>query len=410
MIEPIRLAGAANRAAEGVKLADTLLAASRVGGSGVVNTTELAAKVAGVGAGNPQQAAALAREVNAKLPIADQRHFQESLGAELANRNLPASAEGGAAAAKARADLALDVTQMALDVAGLFDPTPISDGSNAVISLFRGDFLGAGLSAISIVPYIGDAAKLGKLGKWAQTVERAVDLAKTDSAFAKMAGPALAKLKDAIGEVPKSALDALPKSARDTLLKMKDKLDDLGGAGVRTADTAPAAVRVTERSATVGANEVRWSVDGAGRPTRAEATLTEVQPAHTKRSSAETSAQDEVRGRGIADDDAGHIIGHRFMPDQGTVNMFPQNLNFNRGAYKTMENEWAGWIDAGGTVKARVELKGGTADRPDKVVVQYEVFNDAGKRVYKNAEEFSNVAGQTFDRTSSADIRRMLGQ
>jgi hypothetical protein len=309
--------------------------------------------------------------------------------------------------ADAQRELALDLTQMGLDVAGLFDPTPISDGANGIVSLFRGDWLGAGISAVSMIPYIGDAAKLGKLGKWGETVMNAVDLARRDSGFAQAVQPALQKISDAIGAAPQAALDALPQSARDTLLGMKRQIDALSAPAARSADDVAGAGM---HSARIGNNQVRWTVDANGRPTSASATLSEVQPSGTKRSNDELSAQDEVRGRGLDDDDAGHIIGHRFMGDQGAVNMFPQNFNFNRSAYKTMENEWAAWIDAGGTVKINVALKGGTADRPAQVGVVYEVFNADGKRVFKNSELFDNAAGQVFDRVSTADIRELLGK
>ncbi|MDO5088132.1 MAG: hypothetical protein Q4D74_11090, partial [Comamonadaceae bacterium] len=86
----------------------------------------------------------------------------DSLTQELAARGTPVD-EAGAAKPKADevdvGELALDLTQIGLDIVGIFDPTPISDGSNALISLFRGDFLGAGLSAVSMIPYVGDAAK-----------------------------------------------------------------------------------------------------------------------------------------------------------------------------------------------------------------------------------------------------------
>lgn len=304
-------------------------------------------------------------------------------------------------------ELALDLTQMGLDVAGLFDPTPVSDGANGVISLLRGDVLGAGISAVSMIPYIGDAAKLGKLGHWGKTIANAVEIAKTDSKFAQAAKRALDAISNAIGAAPKKVLDALPKSARDTLATMKREIDGLGGAAAKKADDAAA---LGTASAKVGRNEVKWTLDAQGRPTTATATLSELQPKGAPRSSAETGAQDNVRARGKADDDAGHIIGHRFTGDQGERNMFPQNFNFNRSAYKTMENEWAGWIEAGGTVKVNVALKGGDGARPDQVGVVYEVFNDAGKRVYKNIELFDNAAGQTFDRVSTADIKAMLGQ
>lgn len=307
----------------------------------------------------------------------------------------------------AQKELALDLTQMGLDVAGLFDPTPISDGANGIVSLLRGDWLGAGISAVSMIPYVGDAAKLGKLGKWGETVMKAVELAKTDSAFAGAVTPALTKISDAIGAAPQAVLDALPQSARDALLGMKRQIDDLSASGARKVDDVAAA---GVHGAQVGANRVTWTVDAKGRPASASATLSEVQPAGVKRSSDELAAQDEVRGLGLDDDDAGHIIGHRFMGDQGAVNMFPQNFNFNRSAYKTMENEWAAWIDAGGTVKVNVALKGGTSDRPAQVGVVYEVFNASGKRVFKNSELFDNAAGQVFDRISTADIRKLLGK
>lgn len=126
--------------------------------------------------------------------------------------------------------LALDLTQMGLDIAGIFDPTPISDGSNAVISLLRGDFVGAGLSAVSIVPYVGDAAKLGKLGKWAETVSNGVELALKNSDFAKTAAPLLAKIADAIDAAPKKVFDALPANAQKELLEMRAQIGKLPGA------------------------------------------------------------------------------------------------------------------------------------------------------------------------------------
>lgn len=307
----------------------------------------------------------------------------------------------------AQKELALDLTQMGLDVAGLFDPTPISDGANGIVSLFRGDWLGAGISAVSMIPYVGDAAKLGKLGKWGETVMKAVDLAKTDSAFAQAVGPALKKISDAIGAAPEGVLNALPESARNTLSTMKRQIDELSSPAARSVDEVAAP---TVHSARLGNNQVTWTVDAQGRPTSASATLSDVQPKGSKRGNDELNAQDNVRGRGVADDDAGHIIGHRFMGDQGERNMFPQNFNFNRSAYKTMENEWAAWIDAGATVKVNVALKGGTADRPDQVGVVYQVFDQSGKRVFKNSELFDNAAGQVFDRVSRADIDKLLGK
>lgn len=126
--------------------------------------------------------------------------------------------------------LGLDVTQVALDIVGIFEPTPVADGTNAVISLVRGDWLGAGLSAAGMIPYVGDAAKLGKLGKWAETASNAVELALKNPDFAKTAGPHLKKIADAIDHAPKSVFNALPADAQQKLLEVRASLGRLPGA------------------------------------------------------------------------------------------------------------------------------------------------------------------------------------
>jgi hypothetical protein len=122
-----------------------------------------------------------------------------------------------------KAALLLDLGQMALDIAGIFDPTPISDGVSGVISLFRGDWLGAGISVASMIPYIGDLAKAGKLPKVLKSVERAVEIASKDAKFAERLAPVLEKIKSALHSVP---LEKLPDSVRKPLEAMKKKIDD----------------------------------------------------------------------------------------------------------------------------------------------------------------------------------------
>lgn len=93
-------------------------------------------------------------------------------------------------------------------------------------------------------------------------------------------------------------------------------------------------------------NKATWKIDSKGRPISVEATLKSTY--HGKRSSKEKKAQSEAGGEDrLADDDGGNLVGHRFMSDQGEKNLFPQNSNFNRGSYKSMENEWADWTEAG---------------------------------------------------------------
>ena len=58
----------------------------------------------------------------------------------------------------------VDGIQDLLDIAGLVPVVgEFSDGINAVICLVRKDYVGAGLSAVSMVPVVGDV--IGKGGK-----------------------------------------------------------------------------------------------------------------------------------------------------------------------------------------------------------------------------------------------------
>ena len=293
-----------------------------------------------------------------------------------------AADDAGAASKVDPADLALDITQMGLDIAGIFDPTPISDGASGLISLFRGDFVGAGISAISIVPYVGDAAKLGKLGRYAQALAKAVEAAKASPEVAKAIGPAMEKLRGAIGAVP---LDKLPDGLRKAVEPLKTKLDDFARVGVNQV------------SSTVGKNHITWTQNAAGDTIGAKATLNEVFSG-AKRSASEVKDQATAAARGVADDAGGHIIGHRFAQSQGIKNMFPQNANFNNGAFKKVENEWADWINKkGGSVEVDIQLVGNSA-KPDKVKVSYQLKDANGHVVREVTEQFKNQSGRMFDR------------
>ena len=161
-------------------------------------------------------------------------------------------AERAAAAGPSGATLTVDLLQMALDLTGIVDPSPISDGSNAVISLgrsisslFSGEWSAAGghlvngvISAVGIIPALGDLAKAGKIGKWAQTVSDAVAMMSRNPELARTLEPALREIKGLVDRIPQSALDALPSGARQSIERMKTQLDEVFGAGARGADEA----------------------------------------------------------------------------------------------------------------------------------------------------------------------------
>jgi DNA/RNA non-specific endonuclease len=208
---------------------------------------------------------------------------------------------------------------------------------------------------------------------------------------------ALGELDDALADAPYS-LDTSPQRERIAATPQKDDQGD------KAAGTTTGAGDVTRTTAHIGDNTVTWTNDEEGRPIRAEADLTEVFDG-IDRSSAETKAQGDSADRGIEGDQGGHVIGHRFVKDQGLKNLFPQNGNFNVSAYKTLENEWADWIDSGKDVHITVELTPKNQDRPNSVRVSYEVTDPVdGHVVYDQRVTFRNEAGQHYDRVSRADM------
>lgn len=211
---------------------------------------------------------------------------------------------------------------------------------------------------------------------------------------------ALGALDDALDDAPASLGDVDAQRERIALALARD---EAAGPDVDPASGATTAgiTRITEQ---IGDNTVTWTNDSAGRPLRAEADLSEVFEG-IDRSSAETRAQRDSSDRGLDTDQGGHLIGHRFVKDQGLKNLFPQDANFNVSAYKTLENEWADWIDSGHEVRIDVSLTPQQQDRPDTVSVRYEVLDPAdGSVVYDQAVTFRNQSGQTFERVPRADM------
>jgi hypothetical protein len=74
-----------------------------------------------------------------------------------------------------------DFVQLALDLAGIVNP--VADAASGIISLLRGDLLGAAISAVSVFP-IGDVAKLAKFRKYRASLEQLVALARRNQHLA----------------------------------------------------------------------------------------------------------------------------------------------------------------------------------------------------------------------------------
>jgi hypothetical protein len=247
MVDPARSTGADNPigppSPQLATQAQLAISANRLPGGGV-DVQGLAASVERVRQQDPQAAGWVEAEIDRNLTPVERGELARTL-------------EGGGATPPAPANdtvdpvqLGLDLTQLALDITGIIEPTPFSDGSNTIISagraigsLFSGDFGDAGghalngvLSAAGVIPYLGDAAKAGKVGKWAQTISDSVAAVVANPALRGALEPALRQVKNAVDAIPQGAIDALPASARDAINRMKGQLDEFFGASTRQAD------------------------------------------------------------------------------------------------------------------------------------------------------------------------------
>ena len=72
-----------------------------------------------------------------------------------------------------------DILIAGLDIVGVVDPTPISDGLAASLEAEQGNWGGAILSGLGTISYVGDLAKIGKIGRHTKTIRKAIDGAKS---------------------------------------------------------------------------------------------------------------------------------------------------------------------------------------------------------------------------------------
>ena len=110
-------------------------------------------------------------------------------------------------------------------------------------------------------------------------------------------------------------------------------------------------------------------------------------------------------------DHGGHLIAHRFIGGNGGLaNLFPQDANLDTGAYRTLENELADWIEAGAEVRIKVDLGYGAAgNRPDRVRVDYTVHHPiTDEEIFTDSGPFNNAPNQTFDRRTREFIENRV--
>lgn len=92
-------------------------------------------------------------------------------------------------------------------------------------------------------------------------------------------------------------------------------------------------------------------------------------PQRSRRNQAQASKPDR-----LPTDDGGHYIAARFNGPRNSFNHFAQDANFNRGAYRAMEDGWAKELLAGRKVFVTIKPQYvGTSKRPYRLTVTWSV-------------------------------------
>ncbi|SQD95843.1 hypothetical protein FMEAI12_3350018 [Parafrankia sp. Ea1.12] len=162
-------------------------------------------------------------------------------------------------------------------------------------------------------------------------------------------------------ETPNSVDGEAPPTASSDNLRSAGELGDPPTASETRSQDAPAAGDHTIKGYT-------FTVDEHGRTRRATGTLNVDTPDRR-----DAAAAREARAAGKPGDDAGHLIGHRFNPPEGRINLVPQDMNLNRGAYRSLENKLAQAArDKSVEVDIRVVYPEGS-QRPSGIAIRYKI-------------------------------------
>lgn len=252
-------------------------------------------------------------------------------------------------------ELGLDLIQMAFDVAGIFDPTPISDGASGLMALARGQWLDAVISGASMIPYVGDLAKAGKLPKYLKSLERAIELARKSAKAADALLPGLRKLKN--------ALDLIPSGANKQIDKMRKVVTEF----LQSHAAKEAVERLPDISKRFKFPHIRTVIRN-GKEFRVKEASGRLGIPGKVKSHRQASEKLQKKVSSGSGDDAGHLIGDQFGAPPGTQNLskadaplHAENLsrqnwiqNEGGGTYHDLESRWSEQLQQGTGIEVRV--------------------------------------------------------
>jgi DNA/RNA non-specific endonuclease len=132
---------------------------------------------------------------------------------------------------------------------------------------------------------------------------------------------------------------------------------------------------------TVKSNGYAFRLDGLLRTKNAEGLLLRKTERRSKPAQRNAGGVDRLRT-----DDGGHYIALRFNGPREAFNHFAQNANFNRGAYRVLEDKWDRLVRGGRSVRVRIIPEYvGVSLRPTKLTVIYTVDGATKVQFFQNA-------------------------
>lgn len=239
----------------------------------------------------------------------------------------------------------LDGIQLGLDVVGLIPVVgEAADIISAGISLARGDYVGAGLSLLSAIPFVGYLGTAGKGARYG------------------------AKMAEASGKAGKEVAETTAKKATNKATKEAAEKKANDQAAKQTPPKAEDGAKIRpKKPTTFTKNGYTYHLDDKGRVIKVEGNL-KLNKSQTRNQNAQRNAGGKDR---LPDDQGGHFVGRRFDGSTDEINHFAQNGKFNNSSYRKLENSWERMLKDKKDVRIEISPKY-TSDslRPDKVTIK----------------------------------------
>lgn len=290
----------------------------------------------------------------------------------------------------------LNGIQVALDVAGFIPIVgAVPDLLNAGIYALRGDYVSAGLSLLSAVPMVGDAAgaakiaykgvKLAKLSKGTKVVKPLKTVEKADSvksvkASSKVSSDLVSKesnkpLKSA---VPDKQPVIANKERKTAPRSVKELEPGVKGSWNKELN------KPLEPNTDYKVGEITYKADEKGKVRNLSGHL---EYGHRGRNATQQAKSVELKDGVKGIDDGGHLIAERFKGAGEQINYVPQMKELNRGEWKKMENEWERALTKEPPSDVFVDMNvlyKANSKRPLGFVVNYTIDGKPFRKVFKN--------------------------